>query len=68
MIIFDELHEGMVLETEEGLGCLAKGSLVAVNINNLDDKDFYVICENGEHFLDGQLDSDGNVVGFSKWD
>ena len=45
----------------EGFDCMSAGEKRTVQYYN---GWFYVICEFGNHYLDGQLNADGSLTGF----
>ena len=58
-----DLKHGDKLVADGGFTCLIKNQVVMVN----DAKDGkFVHCRAGRHYLDGQEDEDGTIVGFEK--
>jgi len=57
-----QISVGTVLEADGGFTCLTKGQRVTVAAN--DTNELYVPCDEGEHYLDGQLDDAGYLIGF----
>jgi len=54
--------KGAELIADGGFTCLADGDVCKVR---KDEHGLYVACAEGKHYLDGQLDEDGeNYVGF----
>ena len=57
-----DLKSGDTVIADEGFTCLKPGPHVVKS----DEKNcLYVCCEEGSHFLDGQEDKTGNLIGFS---
>jgi hypothetical protein len=48
-----EVKEGDEVTFDGGFTCLEEGDVQPVY---KDDKGFYVLCKQGQHYLDGQLD------------
>ncbi len=61
MVKFNDIKVGDELVADSGFTCLSNGITVAVQ---QDDAGFFVTCYNGKHHLDGQLNDDGDLVGF----
>jgi hypothetical protein len=60
-INYSDLKEGMMLRvTDDGFDCIEKGTIVEVNCNG---SYFWVSCDGGNHYLVGQRDEDGILVG-----
>lgn len=60
-IKIDDIHPGTVLIADGGFTCLRCGDTRSVE---RDDKgEPYIRCDNGRHYLDGQEDDDGNLIG-----
>lgn len=52
--------EGMILECDDGFSCMPAGARKVVH---LDEDGLYIECNGGNHYLDGQLDRRGYLVG-----
>ncbi|WP_370677595.1 hypothetical protein [Pleomorphomonas sp. PLEO] len=57
-----DLKAGDVVSADGGFDCLAEGPHVVEK----DDHGLFIKCREGNHYLDGQEDDDGNLVGISK--
>lgn len=53
---FSELTPGMKLIADEGFTCLEENAIVEVKLDAGPRGGWYVPCEDGYHFLDGQKD------------
>ena len=65
---FKDIKEGDVLVADGGFTCLKQDAECLVR---KDDEGFYILCGQGsdaKHYLDGQEDSNGDLVGLSKLD
>ena len=51
---------GDKLEADGGFDCIQKGTILIIDY----DRGFYVPCTEGSHYLEGQLDETGSLVGF----
>ncbi len=58
----DKIKEGDVLIADGGFTCLQEGEELEVKVNK--DGEKFVDCNEGQHFLDGQENEDGKIVGF----
>lgn len=64
MIKLDDVKPGDVLIADGGFTCLAENARCEVL---KDHYGLYVNCDEGKHYLDGQLDDDGTgIIGFTK--
>lgn len=52
----EEVHEGLQLECDDAFTCISTGRVVTVN---KDSVGLFIPCDEGRHYLDGQLDFDG---------
>lgn len=59
----DKVKDGSVLECDDGFTCLHDEDIVVVR---KDENGLYVVCDEGRHYIDGQLDWDDctTYVGF----
>lgn len=57
-----ELKEGDRVKTDNGFTCMEAG------VRKVKEKGghLYIDCDRGQHFLEGQLDKKGNLVGIRK--
>jgi len=55
----EDLKPGDVIVADGGFNCLHAGE----HIVHAEDDDLFVWCDEGLHFLDGQLADDGHLVG-----
>jgi hypothetical protein len=62
MVKHDDLKAGMKLRALRGFTCLTYGRDYTVYERS--PGSFIVECDIGDHFLDGQKDQDGYLVGF----
>lgn len=59
-----DLKEGDVLRCDAGFTCIEKNSLAVVN---KDDKGkLWIACRSGRHYLDGQEDKNGELIGLAR--
>lgn len=57
-----DLKAGMTVIADDGFGCIEAG----LHQVQQDDKGFFVLCDEGQHYLEDMEDEDGGrVVGFS---
>jgi hypothetical protein len=59
---YSDLKAGMKLIALGGFTCIKEGEIYLAHERS--PGVFVVFCDIGEHFLDGQKDQDGNLVGF----
>lgn len=59
----DELKAGDVIETDDSFDCMARGQH---KVEHFPDQGLYVRCLDDHHFLSGQDDGDGHLVGMYK--
>lgn len=61
----ETVKAGDKLTTDDGFTCIKEGTVVTVLSDQYREglSGLYVECEEGEHFLDGQLGKDGELVG-----
>ena len=57
----NKVKKGDIIIADGGFTCLQ-----AVEHKVYDNEGLFIECEQGMHFLDGQLDDDGNLIGLSK--
>jgi len=57
-----DIKVGNVIIADGGFTCLADGQTCVVRIDR--DGDLYVTCQDGCHYLDGQVDENDIIVGF----
>lgn len=55
-----EAKAGQIIETDSGFTCIGAGEKVALLA---DDHGLYFLCEDGEHYIDGQADDGEYCVG-----
>lgn len=60
MMKFSEVREGDVLIADGGFTCIQTGSPLAVKA---DEDGLYFSCASGKHYLDGQEDENGDLIG-----
>jgi len=61
---FSDVKEGDVLVADGGFTCIRKGAELTVSSRFSDG--LFVPCDEGEHYLDGQLNYEtGELIGFS---
>ncbi len=58
-----EAVTGAVLVADSGFTCIKPGTELTVKYDR--ESGFYVDCEEGQHFLDGQRDGHGHIIGFT---
>lgn len=58
-----DVTAGTKLVCDGGFTCIAAGSTLEVQAS--DTGNLYVPCRHGRHYLDGQTDDDGVIVGLS---
>lgn len=58
MVKLSELRVGDIITLDDGFSCLDAG-----NYKVLWDNGFYVPCNHGKHYLDGQENEQGILVG-----
>lgn len=56
----DEVKTGMIFRCDGGFTCLCENELVVVNQDNKRTgiESLYIRCDDGEHYIDGQVDFD----------
>ena len=59
-----EVRAGTKLRADGGFTCIPEGQELVVQSDH-DRSPLYVRCSEGRHFLDGQLNNDGEYVGLS---
>jgi len=59
-----DVQEGDDLVADAGFNCTAEGDHKTVHANG--DGELYIPCADGKHFLDGQADESGKLVGLTK--
>lgn len=60
-----DIKPGDRLTADGGFSCLDKGASYAVRSAE-DAKGLFVNCADGKHYLDGQTDEAGHLVGLSR--
>ena len=63
MTKFSEIKVGDILIADKCFCCLEPGEECEVKLNLNDG--LYVDCNHGQHYLDGQLDAENKLVGFT---
>ena len=58
-----DVKVGDKLLTDSGFTCLRGGQVLPVL---KDDGGHFITCDEGKHYLDGQADGDGNLIGLTK--
>ncbi len=56
-----DVQPGMKLKADAGFTCIADGAVLTIESN--EDGELFVPCSSGRHYLDGQVDSNGKLVG-----
>lgn len=57
-----DIKAGDMVRVDDGFPCMSEGlKTVAAN----EGGDLYVTCDDGKHFLDGQEDENGDLLGIS---
>lgn len=56
-----ELRVGDQVDLDGGFDCMSGRKVVYG-----DAKGLYLLCKDGRHYLDGQTDKDGDVIGITK--
>lgn len=54
-----EIKAGDIVEADAGFTCLSQGR----HLVQSSDSGLFISCSNGKHFIDGQVDDDGTVIG-----
>lgn len=57
-----DITEGDLLVTDGGFTCISKNQTRPVK---KDEEGLFINCLNGKHYLNGQTDDQGNLVGLS---
>lgn len=58
-----DIYEGQTIMLDGGFDCVAKGEATVL----VDQRgSLYFKCSHGEHFIDGQVDIDGELIGISE--
>lgn len=60
-----DVKAGDILITDAGFSCMKAGAEHVVRADEKDGK-LYVSCNDGRHFLDGQVDSGGMLIGLTR--
>lgn len=58
--IYTNIKAGDRLKADGGFDCLAKGQISQVE---RDDSGLFIRCEDGRHYLSGQLGDDDELIG-----
>jgi hypothetical protein len=61
----DNVKAGDKLVTDGGFTCITGDKVVIIQE---DDKGLYFECAAGKHYIDGQEDDDGSLIGLSPWE
>lgn len=56
-----DVKEGDIIIADGGFTCMEAGEHKVY-----DDGRFYIKCDEGKHFLEGQEDENGNLIGVTK--
>lgn len=64
MLKLIDIKAGDTLVADGGFTCIAEGAVLEVKDNG--DGFLYVPCRRKRHYLDGQTNLEGEVVGFSR--
>jgi len=56
------IHEGDYMVTFDGFQCISGNIIVAIQ---RDDAGLYFPCSEGKHYLQRQVDADGNCLGLT---
>lgn len=59
-----DVKAGDRLLTDNGFTCVEQTDVVVKQ----DENGLFFECDDGKHFLDGQVDGAGNLVGLKRWD
>lgn len=51
---YEDLTAGSYVETDSGFTCMSAGKKLV----HKDEAGFYLVCEDGKHYLDGQVEND----------
>jgi hypothetical protein len=62
-LALDEVKPGDRLVADGGFTCISDGEVLVVET---DDLGLFVPCRAGRHYLDGQEDVDGRLIGFRR--
>jgi hypothetical protein len=62
-IKLEDLKHGDKLVADDGFTCLKDGEVCPVFGEGTD---LFVHCSHGTHYLDGQLQEDGTIIGFKR--
>jgi hypothetical protein len=62
-IQFPAVNIGDVLEADGGFTCIPLGATLVVSS---DEGGFFVPCQCGKHYLEGQMAEDGELIGFHR--
>jgi hypothetical protein len=63
----DAVKEGDFIRADGGFSCIRKDAVLEVKRNpkyGNGIESLYVDCDDGQHFLDGALGADGELIGF----
>lgn len=63
-VALKHLQAGARLKADSGFTCIKGGKIVQVA--RADDGNLYVPCSHGRHYLDGQTNKHGVVVGMTR--
>lgn len=55
----EDLQAGVNIKLDEGFTCVKAG----LHKVHLDAHGYFFLCDQGKHYLDGQEDENGNLVG-----
>ena len=58
---YSDLKPGMQLVASVGFSCMSEGAIVTVAEKR--PGEFFIPCDHGQHFLDGQIGWNGELVG-----
>lgn len=66
-VLETEVKPGDILIADDGFTCLNAGQRCTVSVSRKLHRlpELVVVCRDGSHFLDGQLDEQGRYVGFT---
>lgn len=60
----DDVRPGIRVKADGGFTCITPGAVLTIQV---DEEGFpFVPCCEGGHWLNGQIDGNGNLIGFEK--
>jgi len=58
----DELNLGQIVQVDDGFTCMPQGTK---EVKASEDGTLFLECTDGRHYLDGQIDKDGDLIGIT---